>query len=241
MKSERGNVLFLILIAVALFAALSYAVSSSTRGGGSDVSADKAELGAAQIVQSASALTTAIMRMKFSNSCADNQINFQSAVIYPDPFDGENTDAPPNHSCDLFHPSGGGAIAQKFDTALFDAAKMTAGNGYIDCCSADTLPYYPAFSGSVAVTGAGLTDGTAQSADLIMTVYGLSDTVCKAINKRLGVNPPSYILNSGFYVYPFFNSAADFAPNATPFNYSSVCVHDSYYDANFFLHVLVAR
>ena len=52
---EEGNVLFLILIAVVLFAALSYAVTSSTRSGGGSVSKDKAKSYAAAIVQHADA------------------------------------------------------------------------------------------------------------------------------------------------------------------------------------------
>ena len=63
MKSETGNALFLILIAVALFAALSYAVTNSGRGGGS-LDREQTELLAAQIVNQAAYLQTNYDRLR---------------------------------------------------------------------------------------------------------------------------------------------------------------------------------
>lgn len=62
--SQRGNILFLILLAVVLFAALAYAVTSSMRGGGQNASNENAELGAAQILQFFTAIDQAVMRME---------------------------------------------------------------------------------------------------------------------------------------------------------------------------------
>lgn len=63
-KHEAGNVLFLILIAVALFAALSYAVTQSSRGDGNDISDEQAKLIAGEILNYEVAIKTAAQRIK---------------------------------------------------------------------------------------------------------------------------------------------------------------------------------
>tara|TARA_B100000686_G_scaffold327900_1_gene387276 strand:+ start:2215 stop:2541 length:327 start_codon:yes stop_codon:yes gene_type:complete len=75
MINAQGNALFLILIAVALFAALSYAVTNSGRGS-AGVDREQAEIYASQILQQASALEAAVMRLTITGGCSDTDINF---------------------------------------------------------------------------------------------------------------------------------------------------------------------
>ena len=61
-NKQSGNVLFLILIAVALFAALSYAVTQSTRGGG-NANAEQLALKAAELINQSNHIRTTALRL----------------------------------------------------------------------------------------------------------------------------------------------------------------------------------
>jgi hypothetical protein len=102
-NKQSGNVLFLILIAVALFAALSYAVTQSTRGGG-NANDESSLINSAEIIQYAGLLKATVTRLRITNSCQDTEFNFENnvtAVTYSNP------NAPINNGCDVFHADGG--------------------------------------------------------------------------------------------------------------------------------------
>lgn len=102
-RSQHGNVLFLILIAVALFAALSYAVSVSMRNGGGSAANEKTETEVASVLQYFTGMRQAIDRMRL-NGCDDAQISFErtGSTAYTNP------NSPADKRCHVFSPNGGG-------------------------------------------------------------------------------------------------------------------------------------
>lgn len=100
MNKSNGNVLFLILIAVALFAALSYAVTQSSRGGGS-ANREALALDAAQLIQYGDRVDYAVKRMLLTGGYSKTEISFENngnAVNGNCVEDG----------CKVFDPNGGG-------------------------------------------------------------------------------------------------------------------------------------
>jgi len=115
--SEHGNVLFLILIAVALFAALSYAVTSSNRAGSGSTERERLKLTINEMQNHVTAIRTASTRL-IASGCAISEISFERS-----PFDGSDTDyvnpnSPANFSCHIFHPNGGSAVFYENDAFL---------------------------------------------------------------------------------------------------------------------------
>ena len=183
MMTCRGNALFLILIAVALFAALSYAVTNSGRGGGS-VDRERAQILASQIVQYSGLIQAEVQRIRISGYDA-SEIDFGSDVF------SRYSATPPqpwvdNPNCDsddfrVFQSNGGTVPDQVFNEATFIWGTTFSSNR--------PYPGHP-FVSRADIAGIGTTND-----DLIWGVPSLHKEVCDAINTKIGLDDPqTYVI-----------------------------------------------
>ncbi len=168
-QAEKGNVLFLILIAVALFAALSYVVTQSTRSGGGSTEREKNILSSAQMTQYPTALRTSIIRMVLAGVAIEN-VRFNS----PGNFGTISV------SQLVFHPQGGGATFQQAPSEL-----SSTGNS--------ALAWH--YNANFDVPGIGI-DGPGGN-DVIAFLPGVSSGVCKQVNEELGIDVGACIAPTG--------------------------------------------
>lgn len=114
--NSRGNVLFLILVAVVLFAALSYAVTRSFSGSsGSGVVDEKARLAAASILSYQVAVKTAVDRMRMSGIAIED-------IDYTLPSASSFNTAP--YEKKIYHPQGGGLAYQQLPEGAVTAYQL---------------------------------------------------------------------------------------------------------------------
>src|SRR3989338_3070604 len=115
-KSDQfGGVLLLILIAVALFAALTYAITSSSRGGGNDqAKSDEMQAAYGEILNVVAGMRGAFQRMAISGVDMDDGINarypYNLAVTTSAGYFFDNSKCPTagtDNSCKLYHPQVG--------------------------------------------------------------------------------------------------------------------------------------
>jgi len=187
--SQRGNVLFLILIAVALFAALSYAVTSSNRSGSGDTSGEKAKLSQAVLDSYMAAINVGTMRLNF-RGCG---------IIDYTPPAGWGSET---HNCHLFHPDGGQVIYQDLGLNECDLTGKTLldlsiGEGCGNTIYAGSYNGYrlyttpSSFSPMVwqqtpyVTTNTTSTDGLANTNTIISLVSGSSAaSACRALGEK---------------------------------------------------------
>ena len=156
-NQQTGNALFLILIAVALFAALSYAITQSGRGGGS-IEKEQMAINVAVYQQYLYGIDTAIDRMMITGS------TISDIVFYNTPNDHSSGACTSGQHC-IFAPEGGGVTYLRTFTGKENlAASLT-------------------YQKNANFTSF----GTASGQDLHVLGFGVTLAECEYINKQLGV------------------------------------------------------
>lgn len=174
-QSQRGSIFFYILLAVALFAALGYAISRGA--GGQNLSRERADILAGELLQQGNMFRDAVARIR-TNGFTKTQISFENAVQA-----GYTNINCTNPRCRVFSPEGGGlewmnppAGANTSRTWGFTGTPAVAGFGRSN-------PASPACS---------LTE---PCAELVAVVPFIQDDVCRRINVRANIGDVILVAN----------------------------------------------
>jgi hypothetical protein len=181
---ESGNVLFYILLAVVLFAALSFAVARIMQSGSGNPNREVGQLHSSDLIQYADGLKRAVQTMRI-RSVEDGDFSFET----PDLAGYAPHASCSADSCRIFKPAGGGMNYMPPPDDWLDPA-------------GDGQPLYREwfFPAGVCVQGVGTggagcdTDGE-DNEELVVILPWVKRELCIMINERLGVintggNPP---------------------------------------------------
>ena len=161
---EHGSIIFYILIAVVVFAALTYAVATSLRGNGNSLSSEQTSLDASDIIASGNRLVEAVTRLRLRDVPKES-ISFENSTVT-----GYANAACTTGTCKVFDGAGGGLT---WETAPLGS--QTTAHGWV-------------FTATRAVNQVGTTE-----AELIALLPNLTLDVCNGINDLLSANPGSKI------------------------------------------------
>jgi len=204
-EKQQGNVLFLILIAVVLFAALSYAVTLSSRSG-AESNKEALNVALSEVFNHFAQVRVAIQRITFSGTCTDKTIRFWHVSrerATNDNFYGDGSDT----QCQIFHPDGGGVPYQTRPEEL----------------DTSTSAEYGIISNRIAEIGTTNndvdSDGQGTAADLLI-IANLPRAACVVANERLGVenpggNPPQYTISTTSTFRSISNQNSTFPSSST--------------------------
>lgn len=167
-SQETGSAIFIILIGVALFGALSFVVADMLRQGDpSKVSEQKLALMADEIVEYGRSIRQSVQALRISNNCAEDGISFEDTNLT-----GYAHAPVAADSCKIFDPAGGGMTYIAPKTEWLDPSN-SAEDHYGE--------YY--FSGADKVDKV----GNSGTNDLIMFLPWIKEGLCKRINVKLGI------------------------------------------------------
>lgn len=154
-KSEKGAAIIYIMIAIALVAALSYAVSKSNRGGVTTLTGERAKLAAQEIVEYGNTVAQAVQKLRL-RGCSDTQISFENSVIAG----YTNASSPSDSTCHVYNPNGGSIKFVQFDDTFYENPGI-----------ADDL--------KLSINGDNIvTDNGSSNAELVLFITDIKENIC---------------------------------------------------------------
>lgn len=161
-KNEKGNALFLILIAVVLFAALSYAITQSNRGGGG-AAKETTSLAASSILDYMSDIKMGFMRLQLRGLQGYGGW-YEDGIHMTGPRNGAFDTNEDLIKGNIFHPNGGGAAYRDADIGWVNEVDKTTSTGNLN-------------QFAKRVNGVG-----GNSQETIIVLSDVREAVCKKLN-----------------------------------------------------------
>ncbi len=171
-KTESGNALIYVLIAIALFGALSFTLGRQTDTGEvGTISDEKAELYATQLISYAAQAKQIVDQMIFTNTDIDD-IDFVLPSVA-----AFNT---PPHIDKMYHPEGGGLMQGKIPAAIMTTGVAAPPSGWY-LGRFNNVEWTALAQGNTA--GPGLTEAPWE--EVILVAYQINQQVCEKINEKI--------------------------------------------------------
>lgn len=176
---QSGNALWFILVAIALLAALTFALTQNSSKQADNLSSEQARIVAQQTMRDFNEYTQGVNKLMQFNNCSESQISFENTYIDP-PSTYNNTKSPLDHRCKIFMPEGAGLVRRSAPTGLHDRSKVAADTRWL-------------IAGNLSVNGIGPeneeeTPCTTNCAELIMGNEYIDPEVCRQYNQLLKIN-----------------------------------------------------
>jgi len=209
-KAERGNALIYVLIAIALFAALSFTVGRQTGNNqeAGTLRPEEIELAASRVLSYAAQAEASVDQMMYTNTTID-ELDF----VLPDEADFDTEPVVDK----VYHPGGGGLVPGSLDPKVIAQVSLTPPAGW----------YLGRFNSME------WTESTAT--DVILTAHQIHQDICADINLKLTGNAAIPAINGGslpeFLIDARFHSGSnsdfEISDCASCEDFNALCVSDT--------------
>ena len=169
---ESGNVLWFVLLTIALLGMLTFVVSRNSSTVNQSGSAEQNRIRAAALLRYTKSIETAVQKMVLNDGISENDLDF---VALGAAHDNPNCN---DSFCEVFHVEGGGVDYRRASNVLSDS----------------NFSYSWHISTGNRVGSMGCDDNIPACKELLLLLQGVPEGICLQVNKILGIENPSNAL-----------------------------------------------